>query len=231
MVDALDKWRAKYGRDPGNEDDFVQSYYDTATLWKRKGRTPQAKAAGEDAIKAWKQRGSIKGGRGAKLAGEWDLSFAEDFYQSQWQPLSFKTAARSKAEFEGQTKKLKDLKTKAEDRFRTLDVYGVAEVTMAATVRYGDVQYDFALKSSDIPIPKIIESVPSAVEKFEQTRDENLKKFLSEARQSWQLVVDKAKTGGVSNKWSDHALENLAREFPDEFKALRAPVVEGTSAP
>jgi tetratricopeptide (TPR) repeat protein len=231
MVDALDKWRAKFGRDPGNEDDFVQSYYDTATLWKRKGRTPQAKAAGEEAIKAWKQRGAIKGGRGAKLAGEWDLTFAEDFYQSQWQPLAFKTAARSKAEFEGQTKKLKDLKAKTEDRFRTLDVYGVAEVTMAATVRYGDVQYDFALKSSDIPIPKVIESVPSAVEKFEQTRDENLKKFLSEARQSWQLVVDKAKTGGISNKWSDHALENLAREFPDEFKALRAPVVEGTSAP
>src|SRR5262249_48938193 len=141
-----------------------------------------------------------------------------------------KTAARSKAEFEGQTKKLKDLKAKAEDKFRALDVYGVADVTMAATVRYGDVQYDFALKSSDIPIPTLIKE-PTAIEKFEQTRDENLKKFLGEARQSWQLVVDKAKQGGISNKWSDHALENLAREFPDEFKALRAPVVEGTSAP
>ncbi|HEY5946764.1 MAG TPA: hypothetical protein VIV40_14775, partial [Kofleriaceae bacterium] len=30
MVSALDKWRAKFGKDPGNEDDFVKSFADTA---------------------------------------------------------------------------------------------------------------------------------------------------------------------------------------------------------
>ena len=44
-------------------------------------------------------------------------------------------------------------------------------------------------------------------------------------------VVDLAKKGGVSNKWSQHANENLAREFPDEFKALRQEIIQGTDTP
>jgi hypothetical protein len=35
----------------------------------------------------------------------------------------------------------------------------------------------------------------------------------------------------VSNKWSQHANENLAREFPDEFHALRQELIQGTDTP
>ena len=30
MTETFDRWRAKFGRDAGNEDDYVQSFYDTA---------------------------------------------------------------------------------------------------------------------------------------------------------------------------------------------------------
>ena len=56
---------------------------------------------------------------------------------------------------------------------------------------------------------------------FEAQRDEQLKKDLDEAKTDWVTVADAAKQGGVSNKWSQHANENLAREFPDEFHVLR----------
>ena len=44
-------------------------------------------------------------------------------------------------------------------------------------------------------------------------------------------MVDLAKSGGISNRWSQQALENLGREFPSEFSVLRQEIVEGTEAP
>src|SRR5262249_3970727 len=76
MTEAFDKWRARYGRDAGNEDDYVQSFYDTAAANKKKGRAPAAKAAGQATIDPWKARGSIKNNKGARLAGEWQLQLA-----------------------------------------------------------------------------------------------------------------------------------------------------------
>jgi hypothetical protein len=44
--------------------------------------------------------------------------------------------------------------------------------------------------------------------------------------------VTLAKQGGISNKWSQHALENLGREFPEEFpNHLRQELIQGTDAP
>ena len=233
MTEAFDRWRARYGRDPGNEDDYVESYYDLAAANKKKGRAPGARAAGEAAIAAWKARGSIKNSRGARLAGEWQLQFAEDWYTASWDPFQLKTAARTLAEAKAQAAQLDRLKTQAEDRYLALDAYGVIEYTMAAKVRYGDIQYGAAQKIADAPIPVPVarSGNDEVISTYETQRDANLKKKLDDAKQQWVEVHELAKKGGVSNKWSRKALENLGREFPDEYTTLRQEIVQGTEAP
>jgi cellulose synthase operon protein C len=237
MITALDKWRAKFGKDPGNEDDFVKSFYDTAELRRRKGQTPQAKAAEKQTVDAWKQRGAIKNSTGAKMAAEYALKDAEDFYEKTWTPFAIKTPVTStkietaKKQIEAQRDKIQALRKQAEDKYIELDQFGVLEATMAAKVRFGDIQYDRAMKIADIPIPKIIQNNDAVIAQFETQRDAALKKDLDEARLNWAEVAELAKKGGVSNKWSQHALENLAREFPDQYKALRQELVQGTDAP
>src|SRR6185503_10459400 len=70
MTETFDKWRAKYGKDDGNADDYVKSFYVTAQLDHQKGRTPQAKAAEKATIDAWKKVGAQKNTAGAKMAAE-----------------------------------------------------------------------------------------------------------------------------------------------------------------
>jgi len=237
MIGAFDRWRAKYGKDAGHENDYVKSYYETAEAYRRKGNTVAARAAEKQTIDAWSARGAQKNTDGAKMAGEYALKDAEDFYTKTWapfeitRPASSTVLATAKKQIEAQQKSIQDLRIKTEDKFRELDKYGVAEITMAATVRYGDVQYDRAQKISNIPVPKIIANNAAATEAFENQRDEQLKKSLAEAKLNWEKVATLAKQNGISNKWSQKALENLAREFPDEYKALRQELVQGTDAP
>jgi tetratricopeptide (TPR) repeat protein len=237
MVAAFDKWRSKFGKDPGNEDDFVKSFYDTAESRRKKGQTPQAKTAEKQTIDAWKQRGAAKNSAGAKMAAEYALKEAEEFYEKTWAPFEIKTAATStnlntaKKQIQDQQDKIQTLRKQAEDKYIELDQFGVIEATMAAKVRFGDIQYDRAQKIANIPIPKIIQNNDAAISEFETRRDAALKKDLDEAKLNWSEVAELAKRGGVSNKWSQHALENLAREFPEQFKALRQELVQGTEAP
>jgi tetratricopeptide (TPR) repeat protein len=231
MTETHDRWRTKFGKDPGNEDDFVQTYYDAATLRKKKGQTPQAKAAGQAAIDAWKSRGSQKNTRGAKLAGEWQLQFAEDYFANTWENVAIKTAAKTIAEAKAQSTTLEKGKRAAEDKYLALDAYGVAELSMAAKVRYGDIQYSFGTKVADAPIPVPVAKNPDAVAAYEGQRDKNLEKFLNEAKGQWAQVLDLAKQGGISNKWSRRAQENLGREFPGEYTVLRQEIIQGTEAP
>lgn len=233
MTDALDRWRARYGRDAGNEDDFVQSFYDTAAANKKKGRNAAARAAGLATIDAWKARGSIKNSRGAKLAGEWQLQLAEDYYAASWEPYQLKTAARTAAEAKAQAAQLDRLKVATEDKYLALDPYGVVEYSMAAKVRFGDIQYGAAQKIADAPIPVPVarSNNEDVVAAYETQRDANLKKKLDEAKLQWAEVYDLAKKAGLSNKWSRRALENLGREFPGEYTPLRQEIVQGTEAP
>jgi hypothetical protein len=235
MVNILDQWRRLYGNAADNTDDFVQTYYDEAALRKKKNQAALARKAGQDTIDAWKRKGAVRGGRGAKLAGEWQLAQAEDHYLTAYEPVEIKVAAKTKAEIEYQNKLLSDAKVKAEDRYLALDAYGIAEYTMAAKVRYADIQYGHAQKIANAPIPTPIqragETNPDLLAKFETTRDQNLKKYLDEAKSQWLEVVDAAKKGGISNRWSRLAQENLGREFPGEFTVLRQELVQGTDAP
>jgi hypothetical protein len=171
------------------------------------------------------------------MAGELELKHAEEFYEKTWTKFEITKPATStvlntaKAQVQAQQKSIQDLRVKTEEKYKNLDRFGVAEVTMAALVRFGDIQYDRVQKLSNIPVPKIIANNPGAVEAFENQRDQQLKQGLDQAKAAWKQVAEEAKRGGVSNKWSQHALENLAREFPDEYKALRQEMIQGTEAP
>ena len=231
MITQYDKWRRTYGKDAGNEDDYVQTFYDEAALRKRKNQTSLAKTAGQATIDAWKARGSIKAGRGAKLAGEWQLAFAEDHYAKTWAPLEIKTAAKTVAQAKTQGETLLKAKTTVEDKYLALDPYGNAEYSMAAKVRYGDIQLDYSLKVGNAPIPTPIANNDAAVEQYEAQRDANVQKFTQEARLQWTEVLDLAKRNGISNAWSRKAQVNLGREFPQEFTVLSQEIVEGTTAP
>jgi hypothetical protein len=233
MTETYDRWRARYGKDAGNEDDYVQTFYDTASANKKKGRAVAAKAAGQQTIDAWKARGAIKNSKGAKLAGEWQLQIAEDWYAASWDPYTLKTAARTLAEAKAQAATLERLKTQVEDKYLALDPYGVAEYSMAAKVRFGDIQYGAAQKIADAPIPVPVAKSGNdeVIAAYETQRDANLKKKLDEAKLQWSEVYDLAKKGGISNKWSRKALENLGREFPGEYTPLRQEIIQGTDAP
>jgi hypothetical protein len=231
MVEALDRWRAKYGRTPGDEDEFVKSYYDTAKLEHLKGRTPQAKQAEAATIDAWKKLGAVKNSKGAKLASEFALADAEELYATKWTPLEIKRAARSIPEVKQQRADLEKAKKEVEDRYLALDQFGVVEASMAAKARYGDIQAEFSLKVGNIPVPTPIASNPAAVETYQNQLDENVKKYMAEAKTDWSAVVDASKQGGISNKWSQHAAEALSREFPEEFHTLRQELVQGTDRP
>jgi hypothetical protein len=237
MQDNLQRWRAKFGKDTGNADDFVKSFYDTAKLLHLKGRTAQAKQAEQETIDAWKKEGSAKNTPGAKLAAEYALSDAEEFYAKTWTPIKVTKQITTtnikqvKAQIEAQKTEIEGPRKKTEDKYIGLDQYGVLEASMAAKVRFGDIQYDRAQKIADIPAPKILEKNPDVLAQFEQQRDEALKKDLAEAMKDWQDVVDAAKQGGVSNKWSQHAAEELAREDPEHFHTLRQELIQGTDTP
>jgi tetratricopeptide (TPR) repeat protein len=237
MVAAYDRWRRLYGKDSGNADDYVASYYDTAALWKRKGNTRNAEAAGQQAIDAWRAVGSAQNTKGAKLAGEWQLYFAEKHFAARFVPYKISETAKT-------IERMKVLKTNletevktAQDKYKLLDAYGVAEYTMASQVRFGETLSMYAEKLFQAPTPKFILDLDKknpdagAVAAYEESLQKNTAPFVQQAKDSWIEVIDLAKKAGVSNKWSQLALENLNREFPDEFPVLHQELFTGTEAP
>lgn len=236
MEETHQRWRTRYGKDPGNEEDFVQTFYEASQLRKRKNQMPLARKAGDETIAAWKQKGSIKGNRGAKWAGEWELVKAEEHLDKKWEPYKITTAAATVPQAEAQGKALSAQKTAVEDKYLAMDQFGVAEYSMAAKVRFGEIQYEYSIKLGNAPIPTPLQKAadrgkPELLEAFQKKLDENVKKYLDIAKAQWVEVVELSKKGGVSNKWSKLALENLGREFPTEFTSLRQEIVQGTDAP
>lgn len=229
LVRTHNTWRKRYGKD--NPERVIESYYNEAAVWQRKNKPRQAAEAGAQVIAAWKARGAVKGSKGAKMAGEWELANAESYYEKEFVPYTIKKAAKTIDELNKQRKDAEALAIKTQDKYLALDAYGVAEYSMAAKVRYGETLYQYAGKLSDAPLPVPVAKNPDAIAAFEETRDKNLQKYLNEAKAQWVEVVDLAKKGGISNRWSQQALENLGREFPSEYSVLSQEIVEGTEAP
>ncbi len=240
MEETGQKWRARYGLDKGtdaagkpydNAENYVQTFYDSSQLRKKKNQTSLARTAGQETMKAWVKVGSPPGGKAAAMAAEWELTFAEEQYTNKWEPYAIKTAAKTLQEQETIGKKLEAEKDKVYNMYAALLKYQVAEYTMAAYVRGGNIQYEYGQKLADAPLPKPLESKPDLAATYQAKLDANVQKYRDAAKAEWLKVVDAAKKGGISNKWSRAAMESLGREFPSEFQALRQEIIQGTEAP
>jgi hypothetical protein len=236
MTETMDKWRRLYGADKGNEDDFVLSHYDTAQLWKKKGNQSKYLAEGKLTVDAWKQRGSIKKGKGAALAAEFALMDIEVAYAT-WEKYQITTQITS-TKVPEITKQLVAIrtaleakKTAIEDKYLSLDAFDLLEYSLAAKVRFGDIAMDSAEKLQNMPVPKLFANNPDVMVAYTEQLDANTKKFLDQAKKQWEETVAAGKAAGVSNRWTRLALEELAREFPDQYKALRQELIQGTDTP
>ena len=115
--------------------------------------------------------------------------------------------------------------------------FGVLELTMAFKVRYGETLAMYAEKLRAMPYPKDLERLNNAnpeagvLATYDEALRKELDPYLATAKQQWQEVVDAGKQSGVSNQWSQLALENLNREFPDEYDVLHQELFEGTDQP
>lgn len=230
-------WRATWGDDKDNADDLVFSYYDVAKLYQKKGKTKDSNEWGAKAIKAWKDSGSPSNSRGAKLAGEYALLFAEKHYNDVFVPYKM-------------TKKAKDLKEavklkeallaevkKTQGLYTNLTQFGVLELSYASRVRFGEAAAGYAEKLRTMPYPKDLEAMnnknPDAgiLAAYDDALTKELQGYLDLAKDKWVEVVDSAKKNQISNQWSQLALENLNTEYPDEYPVLHQELFEGTSRP
>ena len=179
MTESLDTWRGKYGKDAGNEDDYVSRSTTPPQLLAAKGRTPQAKAAENATIDAWKKTRRAEEHRRREDGRASSRSTTPRTSTTRsGTPFAIKTRrgrARTstavQTQIAAQKASIDKIKKDAEDKYIALDQYGVLEASMAAKVRYGDIQYDHAQKIADIPVPKLIQNNDAAVAAFENARD------------------------------------------------------------
>ena len=133
--------------------------------------------------------------------------------------------------------KLEKLMIDTQNQYKALDDYGVLELTMAAKVRFGDTLADYGNKRANAPTPKFIVALDKKLPEanaggsYAEQLGKTLQKYVDLAKQQWVDVADAAKKSGVSNQWSQRALENLNREFPDEYPVLHQELFDGTEAP
>src|SRR5262249_46333495 len=126
---------------------------------------------------------------------------------------------------------------KAQEQFKGLEKYGVLEYTLAEMVRYGDTLAEYPEKLHEMPYPKDLEALnnknPDAgvLAAYDDALTKELAPYLDKAKSQWQDATDTAKKAGVSNQWSQRALEDLNREFPDEYDVLHQELFEGTDKP
>ena len=188
-------------------------------------------------LEAWTRARAALATRGAELAGEYALYFAERKFNKKFLPYKVKKQARTEKAAIAQRKKIDKLTKEMQDEFLDLARFGVGELAMAAKVRYGDVLSLYAQKVFEIPTPKyVIDLNDRAPElellaKYEEGLAVALQKFVDEAKQSWVEVVQQGKQKKISNKWTKLALEHLNREFPDEYPILHTELNDGTEEP
>ena len=245
---AYRDWRSRFGRVPGNQDDYVASYYHLAKLAQKKRRRSDAKNYRRETIKAWERMGAKKNSRGAEMAGEFALAQAEAVFASRWEKFSIKKKARTEKEAKKLIGQLESTRNLVQDQYELYnqngDVvgglytrYGVPELAMAAKVRVADTAMGYSQKLYAMPIPKYIESLARGnpdvdiLAQYEEALGKRLERYVRAAKQGWAAVVEAGRSQGVHNKWVEMARENLNREFPEEYPILHRALVDGTEEP
>ena len=237
LADTYESWRRKYGNDPDNVDDYVWTYYDMAKAYEKKRRTRDAETAGRATIDAWQRKGAVKNSKAARLAGEYALYFAEKDFDGRFVPFRLKRQARTEKQAKEMIAELQKLTAQIQDQFIALGRFGVGEYAMAAKVRYGETKTLYAQKIFEMPTPKYVIDLDRKAPdlelqaKYEEGLAQSLQPLVDEAKKEWGEVVEQGKQKNVSNRWTKLALENLNREFPDEFPILHDELVDGTEEP
>jgi hypothetical protein len=186
---------------------------------------------------AWERKGAEKKTRGAELAGEYALYFAEKSFNKKFVPYKIKNQARTKAQAKVQREALDKLTKSVQDEYLALGRFGVGEYAMAAKVRDGEILTLYAQKVFEMPTPKYVLDLDrkapelELLAQFESALAQSLQQLIEEAKKEWEEVVATGKAKSISNKWTELALENLNREFPDEYPILHEALREGTEAP
>jgi tetratricopeptide (TPR) repeat protein len=238
MIDAYGEWRREFGRDAGNEQDYVFTFYNTAKMWEKRG-AKEADPARRDTISAWADVGSPKGTPIAEMAAEFEFYYAEQDYQKSFEP--FKVKWPKKESDEAIKKTLDDFDAFAEttlNKFAAVGKYESPLYGFAGLVRVGDVRYFHGQKLIDAPPPvsiqKLDEKYPDRgiLNSYLSNIEQRVQPLLDEGIRQWKKVTTAAKDQGVNNKWTRLAQERL-HDFvsPDEFPVLRDDLIGGTETP
>jgi len=242
------RWRRKFGRSTytvdgkqaTNDRDYVYTYYDMAKLYAKKGRRyrREVQRYRTETRKAWERIGKPQNTRTAHWAGEFEVDAAERYFKNVYRPFKIKVRARNKRHAAALRGKLDKLAKTARDKYLTAGKkYGVAEYAMAAKVRYGEILMLYNEKFYNMPTPKYVLALDrkypdqDVIGKYEQGVQDVLAPQTQEARKQWESVVKLARQKGEYNEWVQEALEDLNREFPTQWPAQHAPMVEGTAKP
>jgi hypothetical protein len=235
---AYDDWRKKYGRDQGNADDYVFSYYNMAKLYEKKGKKREMEYAKRQTIKAWSTVGQPRKTAASDMAAEFDFEQVEDFYNKKFAGHKIKRAPRTKREADRVLDELDKLSKQTRDKYLALSKYESGPWGLAALTRVGDTLYFQALKIAEIPIPKEIlkmdEKFPDRgiQAQYMEVLQGLVKPLEDQAKTQWTKVVETGKAQGIANQWTQLAQERL-HDFisQEQYPVQRAPLADGTEKP
>ncbi len=258
---AYAAWRKAYGKDPGNQNDLIFTYFDLARQYAKRPGAANRKQADEyrqKTIQAWESvpksvwanlartaQGKVKVKQAAEWSGKYDLYFAEQYYQKQWKP----TRITKRAKDGNAAKKLiKDLEKKAlaaidrwdalGKKYRPKDTF-VTEFALANLARVGEIYLDYNEKVFTMPVPTAIQKLNKKypdrgiLALFEEELRKMLEKkgYRDTAKRQFEQVVEIATKAGISNKWVTYAKDQLNKEFQGNYPILTESLAEGTEEP
>ena len=241
MVQTYGEWRGKYGRDAGNEQDYVFSFYNTIAMYKKKGvQDKTIDKVRQEVLKAWETVGKPTGTPTAEMAAEQEFYFAEKHYVASVERYKFDWPKDS-----DQAKKVTAALDKFDrvteggrEKFKAIGKYQSNKFGAGAIVRIGDIEFFAAQKLVNAPAPKKIlkldEKFPDKgiLDLWQSRIEEIVEPRSAFAIEQWKKVVQTAKTVGTSNVWTKLALERL-HDFdnPELFPVLRADEIGTTENP
>jgi tetratricopeptide (TPR) repeat protein len=238
MLGAYDAWRKEYGSDPGNADDYVFTYYNTARLYTKLGKTKDADQYRRQTIEAWAKVGGPTNSPGADMAAECEFHFAEQHYQTKFDTYKITKVPTSEKKAKEVLDQLDKLTEETKARFVAIGKYKAPLWGLAALVRVGDTMFFSGQKLQQAPVPKQIVDLDAKYPdkeillQYEESIEGLVKPKLEAAKDQWEKVVAAGKRDGVSNKWTQLALVRL-HDFvsQEDYPVLREDLVEGTESP
>jgi cellulose synthase operon protein C len=240
LLATYEEWRKAYGRDPGNEQDYVFTYYNTAKIWEKKGVTKAADRARKETMNAWVTVGRPQGTPTAEMAAESEFYDAEAFYKSRVESFAFNwpKQATNKVKVEAALNEFDRLNDTGQKKFQDIGKYRSPIWGAAALVRIGDIQFFSAQKLINAQAPKEIlkldERYPDRgiLDAWQSRIEEIVEPKTQTALNQWKKVVSSAKAEGVSNRWTRLAQERL-HDFDnaETYPVLRQDKIGTTEIP